>query len=489
MNIDIKSILASGERVTLECKKAQNSVPNSLWDTYSAFANTYGGTILLGVVEHTEEKDKSKRFEIVGVEDADKIRKDLWNIINSKEKVNVNLLRDEDVQVVDVEGKSVVAVNVPRAESSTRPIYINNNLSRGTFKRNHEGDYHCTEQELKMMLRDANEAGNDRMILEYYTMDDIDIPTLESYRIMFKTDNPDHVWNDLDHKEFLMQLGGYAIDRKERIEGLTMAGLLMFGKGLPIRDRFDNLRMDYIDKSHLIGEQRYSDRLTYDGRWENNLYNFVRMVLPKLTIDLPRPFRMEGVIRKDDTLQHKAVREAVTNMIIHADLMLNGILRIEKYDDRIVLTNPGLLKLPIEQIYQGGESKARNQRMQNMFRMIGYGENLGSGFPLILNAWNEKHWIRPELVEQPELMQVKLTLYFENDPVNDPVNDPIKLTDRQNMILQMFDEDKTLSRERLCEKTGLSDGTIKREIAYLKSIGKLKRIGSDKSGSWLVNNN
>ena len=402
------------------------------------------------------------------------------------EKVNVNLLRDEDVQVVDVEGKSVVVVNVPRAESSVRPVYLNNNLSRGTFKRNHEGDYHCTEQELKMMLRDANEAGNDRMILEYYTMDDIDIPTLESYRIMFKTDNPDHVWNDLDHKEFLMQLGGYAFDRKERIEGLTMAGLMMFGKGLPIRDRFDNLRMDYIDKSHLIGEQRYSDRLTYDGRWENNLYNFVRMVLSKLTIDLPRPFRMEGVIRKDDTLQHKAVREAVTNMIIHADLMLNGILRIEKYDDRIVLTNPGLLKLPIEQIYQGGESKARNQRMQNMFRMIGDGENLGSGFPLILNAWNEKHWIRPELVEQPELMQVKLTLYFENDPVNDLVNDPVKLTDRQNMILQMFDEDKTLSKERLCEKMGLSKATIKREIAYLKSIGKLKRIGSDKTGYWLV---
>ena len=46
MNIDIKNILATGERVTLECKKAQNSVPNSLWDTYSAFANTYGGTNL-----------------------------------------------------------------------------------------------------------------------------------------------------------------------------------------------------------------------------------------------------------------------------------------------------------------------------------------------------------------------------------------------------------------------------------------------------------
>ena len=95
---------------------------------------------------------------------------------------------------------------------------------------------------------------------------------------------------------------------------------------------------------------------------ENNLFNFIRMVVPRLTRDIPRPFQMDGIIRKDDTPQHKAVREAFTNMIIHADLMLNGLLRVEKYDDRFVLSNPGLLKLPVEQIYAGGESKARNQR-------------------------------------------------------------------------------------------------------------------------------
>ena len=59
------------------------------------------------------------------------------------------------------------------------------------------------------------------------------------------------------------------------------------------------------------------------------------------------------------------------------------------------------------------------------------------------------------------------------------------ITDRQNMILQMFDEDKTLSRERLCEKTGLSDATIKREIAYLRHVGKLIRIGSLNSATLL----
>lgn len=199
---------------------------------------------------------------------------------------------------------------------------------------------------------------------------------------------------------------------------------------------------------------------------------------------------MEGVVRRDDSLQHKAVREAVTNMIIHADFMVNGLLRIEKYDDRIVLTNPGLLKLPLEQIYHGGESKAINQRMQNMFRMIGYGENLGSGFPLILNAWNEKHWMKPELLEQTELMQVKLTLYIQNNVAsgssNDPINDPINLTERQKLILQTFSEEKSLSRERLCEKTGLSDATAKREIAFLKKAGYLERVGSLKTGHWIV---
>ncbi len=494
---DICNLLADGELVTLECKKAQSNLPSSLWETYSAFANTYGGTILLGVYEDMAEKDNSKRFTITGVEDAAKIKKDLWNTIHSREKVNLNLLRDEDVDIVTIDGKDVVYINVPQAEYTVRPIYINNNIQRGTYKRNHEGDYHCTEQELKMMLRDANEAGNDRMFLEYYTMDDIDMPTLERYRIMFRLSNPEHIWNALDNQEFLMQLGGYVVNRKDGTEGLTMAGLLMFGKGLPVRDRFDNLRMDYIDKTDLIGEQRYSDRLTYDGTWENNLFNFMRMVLPRLTRDLPRPFKMEGMERKDDTPQHKAVREALTNAIIHADLMLNGILKVEKYSDKFVLTNPGLLKLPIEQIYAGGESKARNQRMQAMLRMIGYGENLGSGFPLILSAWNEKHWLKPELLEQPELMQVKLILHIENigDGTKDGTKDVLKkLTDRQCLILEILAVDASLSAkaisekisEKTSEKISVSDRTIETDLAQLKKLGILSREGGRKEGKWII---
>ena len=105
-------------------------------------------------------------------------------------------------------------------------------------------------------------------------------------------------------------------------------------------------------------------------------------------------------------------------------------------------------------------------------------------------AKRKKHGLQ----EQPELMQVKLTLHIQNnvasgslnDPSNDPINDPINLTERQKMILRMFSEEKNLSRERLCKKTGLSDATAKREIAFLKKTGYLERGGSFKSGYWKV---
>lgn len=482
---ELHSLLEDGECRTLECKKAQDGLPRSIWETYSAFANTDGGTIVLGVSEETAEGVSAKRFCISGVRYADKLQKDFWNTVNNREKVNINILRDSDVEAIDVDGKTVIAIHVPRAGYNQRPVFIGGNMVGGSYRRNHEGDYRCSEQLVKMMVRDAFEDGNDRMILEHYDMEDIDIPSLEGYRVMFRTSNPEHVWNSLTHKEFLTQLGGYSVNRSNGTEGLTMAGLLMFGKGLPVRERFDNLRMDYVDKSNLVGEQRYSDRLTYDGTWENNLFNFIRLAVPKLTCDLPRPFHMEGILRRDDTPQHKAVREAFTNMIIHADLLQDGLLRVEKYDDRLVLTNPGLLKLPLEQIYRGGESKARNQRMQNMLRMIGYGENLGSGFPMILSAWHERHWLTPQLTEEPDLMQVKLTLHISNS--TDGTKDGMKqLTDRQRFILAALATDGTITMPQLARLAGLSLRTVNREMSLLRAGGYISRQGGRKDGQWLI---
>ena len=89
----IKEILLKVERVTLECKKAKSEMPKSIWQTYSAFANTIGGMILLGVDENMQEKDIQKRYQIIGVDEPRKIVTDFWNTLNS-DKVNENILVD-----------------------------------------------------------------------------------------------------------------------------------------------------------------------------------------------------------------------------------------------------------------------------------------------------------------------------------------------------------------------------------------------------------
>ena len=407
----IWDLLKYGEHLTLECKKAESNVPNSVWETYSAFANTVGGTILFGVEEHRKEKDPEKRFTIANIDNPQARIKEFWDIINNKNKVNLSILRDADVEPVIIAGKTIICITVPQADYEQKPIYINDNPMSGTFKRNYEGDYHCKESEIRAMFRDSKDDGNDGSLLEGYTMDDIDPETLKAYRIRFSTWNPDHVWNKDDDKEFLKHLGGYTIDRRTKQEGLTPAGLLMFGKGLPIRDYFDNIHMDYFDKTGIEGDMRWSDRLTYDGTWENNLCNFLWMVMPKLTRDIKRPFKLEGMTRIDDTPVHKAIRESMINMLIHSDYMISGTLRVIKEDNGFLFSNPGSLKLPIRRIYEGGNSKARNPRIQTMLRMIGYGDNAGSGFPTILDAWRGEKWRQPDLYEDTELQQVDLKLF------------------------------------------------------------------------------
>lgn len=407
---ELKSMIYQGEKVDIECKKAESSVPKSAYESYSAFANTKGGYIILGVKEDKSKTKPEERFVLQGIENPEKQREDFWNTINGS-KINVNILKDENVYVVEEEGISLIVIHVPRAEFNMRPVYVGENPYKGTYKRNHEGDYHATEHEVRGMIRDQNPDGNDSLILEYYTMDDIDKETLRKYRQIFEIRNEGHVWNSLDDKTFLEKLGGYRKDRRTGVEGLTLAGLMMFGTGQAIREEFSNVFMDYRNETEVTVDVRWNDRITYDGTWENNLFNFFSKVTPKLTEDLPKPFKLEGFQRIDETPVHKAVREAFVNLIIHADYLMDaGTLKIIKKNKGFEFTNPGILKLPIEDIFRGGNSKPRNPHMQTMLRMVGFGDNAGSGFPTILATWKKEGWIEPKLVENTSLNQVTLEL-------------------------------------------------------------------------------
>ena len=455
---DIKVLLKVGERISFECKKAENNIPKSVWETYSSFANTIGGIIVLGITENIKFAGEANHFDITGIENPQKLRKEFFDTLNSN-KVNRNILTDSDVEIIDYEGVSLMCITGPQADYRQRPIYINGNMMNGAFKRNYEGDYHCTEEDVKAMIRDANDSGNDGILIEHYNTDDIDSATLSAYRNRFRTANPDHIWNDDDDKDFLLNIGAYTKYRNTGREGLTLAGLLLFGKGLSIRERFDNIRMDYLDYTNLEEESRWSDRLTYDGRWENNLYNFFMRVQSKLISDIKRPFSLKGMEREDDSLLHKAIREALTNLIIHTDYMLTGVLKVEKYDNRFVFSNPGSLKIPVVDIYEGGHSKARNPHIQAIFRMIGFGENIGSGFPTILEACKKENWRRPLLSERPDLHLVELTLSMIS----------LISSECETQLLEIYGDDyKEIEKEeQLILATAFSEGIIANNTVQL----------------------
>ena len=232
----IESLMADCESAEVEFKSARGGFPGSLWETYSAFANTQGGVIVLGV----KEKDGKFTLDGITLEQARKYKKEFWDNVNNKAHCSANVLQEKDVQDGEYNGSYVLVFNVPRAPRNKIPVYLHNN-PENTFKRNYEGDFRCDASEIQRMFADADitEHPRDYKILPEFTIEqDIDKATLEQYRRLVATKSPDHPWLLLDDKHFLMKLKGYRIDRREKIEGLTLAGLLMFGKTDSITDAY-----------------------------------------------------------------------------------------------------------------------------------------------------------------------------------------------------------------------------------------------------------
>lgn len=492
---ELKRLIYQGEKIDIECKKAENSVPKSAYESYSAFANTKGGYIILGVKENKNIQKSEERFIIQGLDNPQRQKEDFWNTINSN-KVNTNILKDEDVCIVEESGINLIVIHVPRADFNMRPVYIGENPYKGTFKRNHEGDYHATEHEIRGMIRDQNPEGNDNMIMEYYTMDDIDRETLRKYRQIFEIRNDGHVWSSLDDKAFLEKLGGYRKDRRTGVEGLTLAGLMMFGTGQAIREKCDNIFMDYRNECEVTADIRWNDRITYDGTWENNLFNFFMKVTPKLMEDLKKPFKLEGIQRIDETPVHKAVREGFVNLIIHADYLMDaGVLKVIKRSNEFEFTNPGILKLPLEDIYRGGNSKSRNPHMQTMLRLVGFGDNAGSGFPTILDTWKNEGWVKPELIEDTDLNQVTLVMKMSGRvedrreknfaekserSLSEVLSEVLSKKDFEKMfpIINLLEIHENITPSMAIEVCGKSVATVRRYLKILMDTGYVVSEGS-----------
>ncbi len=488
--IDLANLEKYRENNRIEAKKALGGFPHSVWETYSAFANTMGGIILLGVEEHAD-----KSLHAVDLPDPDKLIREFWDTINNQNKVNVNILTNRNVAVETVNGKQIIVITVPRARRYDKPVYIGGNPLSGTYRRNGEGDYKCTKEEVQSMLRDAAEQSQDMRLLENASTEVFDPESVRKYRNRMASSRPGHVWEELDDEDFLYKIGAVGRGSDGHLHPTT-AGLLMFGFEYEIVKEFPNYFLDY--REEFDENTRWTDRIvSSSGDWSGNLFDFYFRVYNKLTQDVKIPFQIENGTRDDDTLVHIALREALANCLVNADYYGRQGIVIVKSKTKITFSNPGNFRLDIEEAKSGGVSDPRNANLIKIFNLISIGERAGSGIPSIYATWHKLKLPTPTLSEQFEPERTTLTLSTEKTAKSDDKKVAIK---RQKAAIKSGDKtaksgDKkvAITRQKVAIKSGDNatksdktvvnndDNTAKNDKAATKSDDKKVAIKRQKA--------
>ena len=467
-----------------EAKKAlgrdgQGELPRSVWETVSAFANTAGGVIVLGV---SERKDGS--FVVHGIPKAGKVLDDFWNAALSEDKLSARFMKDADATVETVGGKDIVVIRVPWVDRYTRPVYIDNSIFGDTFRRTYTGDHQCKREEVLSMLRDSDTSSQDAAIAESARMEFINRETVAAYRRRFDQRNEGHVWGKADDETFLTDIGALRVNENGELRP-TRAGLLMFGEDRWITYEFPHYFLDYRQEAGAV--ERWEDRFTSQpGDWTGNVYDFYFRVYNKLRAALKVPFRLDGVDRVDDTPAHEALREAIVNALTNANWFdRRGVVCVWD-DEAITIANPGDFRMPVEEARKPGSTDPRNETMMRMFAMVEIGERAGSGMDKIFEGWAWAGYAEPsyEVAYGPDRTTLTLPLASTGDRTRKAVDSSGRFRTEATetaraAILALFPDRRTaLKSAEIAERIGLGKTRTNELLRGLVGDGLIVAEGS-----------
>ncbi len=390
--IDLNHLTQYRENNRIEAKRALGGLPLSIWETYSAFANTLGGILLLGVEENS---DKSLRA--VNLPDPERLVREFWELVNDPQRTSANILSDSDVRIEEVEGDRIIVVTVPRAQRLDRPVYIGSDPFTGTYRRNGEGDYRCSRSDVESMLRDAAVQTPDMALLPHLSLDVLDPDTLFRYRTHMRRRRPGHAWESLPDAAFLCQIHAAGTDAETSTLHPTAAGLLMFGRAEEIAREFPGCRLEYEDADVRICSEA-------DARC-GNIYDFYLRARGRLEQRLPVAPQSEGDVRR-------ALHEALVNCLVNADYRSGHAVRIVREAEQVRFTNPGAFRMEVEAAKDGGHSDPRNAALIQMFSLAALAGQSGSGLPFIYSVWRRQGWAMPVIREAFEPECITLTMPF-----------------------------------------------------------------------------
>lgn len=323
--------LSALEWEDFEVKEAKGELPKLVWETVSAFSNTNGGWLVLGI------KQAGTMFEVCGVGNAEKLEQDFLNTLRST-KFNVLISTKQEFYTFD--DKVVLAFYIPVHKK--KPVYYNTLFN--TFIRRGSADQRATSEEIDSMFRDQSFGTKTSEQAPGTNRESLHTTSLNRYRDYMSRFNPDVSYNRYSENEFLEKLritdGGIC----------TYGGLLMFGKRIAIERIFPDFRIDLLEipgTSYSDAELRYTFRLDeYENLWEYYFECFARL---KPTVDVEFVLNSQG-FGQELSPGLESIREGLVNMLMHADYFSPAHSRIRIFTDHIEYYNPGGLPKPFEEL-------------------------------------------------------------------------------------------------------------------------------------------
>lgn len=463
------------EWTDFEAKEAKNDLPKNVWETVSAFSNTNGGWIVLGIKERKSERGAS--FEIQGVDRPEKIEQDFINVIRSNGKFNQRL--SVQAERFEIDGKIILAFYVPMSEF--KPIYINSPIN--TFIRVGSGDQRATDFEVRAMQRDQAFGKKSNEVVFETSFADINQKSFQNFREYLRGFNPMLQYNSLSDNEFAIKTGIV-------VNGLlTVGGLLMFGNLEVILRYNPDFMIDYLE---IPGTsiQDATRRYTYRISEQENIWEYYNVILQRLRTRVDNPYspRPDGIAPEDDS-QLFCIREALVNMLAHADYFSEIHSTVRVFDDHIQFQNAGRFPVDLDMVGRTLVSQPRNPNLLRFFKLARISENGGYGIDKILN-W--KNLTGCDVDIQSDITKSEVTFMLPRRGLYTLGDEfvPRRQTSEDDVvaakILQLVKANNKISISELTSTLGLSKSSVDRAISQLKGSGRLNRVGTARNGVWIV---
>ena len=353
----VLTLIQSGESQSVEFKTATNAVPKSVFETVCAFSNRDGGNILLGV------KDDGA---IVGIERTciGQMIKDFVTAINNENKMSPALYLIPEV--IELDGRCLLHIYVPKHSQVCR-------CNGRIYDRNGDADIDITNNQqlvFKLYARKQNSYFVDR-VFSVFKLSDLRADLIERARRMTRSRTQNHPWMSMTDEEMLRSAGLILKDPESEKEGITLAGILLFGADTTIMSVLSQHKTDAIYR--VVNLDRYDDR---DVICTNLLESYDRLMAfgQKHLNDL---FVLDGI--QSVSARDHILREIISNSLAHRDYSSGYVAKLVIERNCIYTENANLANGFGVLNPKTFTPMSKNPAITKVFREIGLADELGSG--------------------------------------------------------------------------------------------------------------